>query len=400
MIKKIASSPAVQSARRFLTSQNYLVILALIAAVVAIRLPIDTLRIMTPTDNDYSSHIDFALNMFHGRPVPAFTLAHSLWQLFLIFLWLISRNRIDFWQSAILLQVLSSVAAALILYFWFGALKNRPNALLRAAAAVSLVIVTPVVLPGLLDGYYYFGYLGLANYHNPTVHVLRPMALIMFFYALSALETPRHSGWHIAFCFLVFAAGTFLKPSYTVSLGPVLVLFVLYRQFVQRCPVDWKLLVIGMGLPSVLFLAPQFVITYISGEPDGGIALMPLVAASMMSEHLGIKFLLSIVFPLAVLALNFRAMLRDRAMLLAWATFAWGASQFYLLIELGSRYTHGNFLWSAQIALFILFAATIRFLLEHPVERPRTLAGYLAYVQHVIAGIIYYIYCYTTPHYG
>ena len=400
IFKRFASSQAVLSARRFLGSENYIVIFTLIAVVAAIRWPIDYLRIMGTTDNDFTTHIYFALDMFHGRPVPAFTLAHSLWQLYLIFMWLISRNRIDFWQSAIMLQVVSSIASTLILYFWFGTLRTRPNAWIRWFWSVTLVIVTPIIAPSLLDGAYYYGYLGLANYHNPTVHVLRPLALVMFFYALSALSTPRHSWWHIAFCFLVFAAGTFLKPSYTVSLGPVLVLFVLYRQFVQRSPVDWKLLVIGMGLPSVLFLAPQYVITYINGEPDGGIAFMPMVAARMMSGYLPLKFLMSIFFPLAVLALNFRAMLRDRMMMLAWATFAWGAAQFYLLIELGSRYTHGNFLWSAQISLFILFAATIRYLLEHPLDRPRTLAGALTYAPHIFSGIAYYIFCYATPHYG
>lgn len=400
MIKRFASSAAVHTARLFLVSQNYLAIITMIAVVVAIRWPIDYFRMMSITDNDYTTHIYYALDIWEGRPVPAFTMAHSLWQLYLIFMWLISRNRLDFWQSAILLQVVSSVASTLILYFWFGTLRTRPSAWVRWFWSVTLVIVTPIIAPQLLDGAYYFGYLGLANYHNPTVHVLRPLALVMFFYALSALSTPRHSWWHISISFLVFAAGTFLKPSYTVSLGPVLVLFVLYRQFVQRCPVDWKLLIIGMGLPSVLFLAPQYVITYINGEPDGGIAFMPLAAARMMSGYLPIKFLMSIFFPLIVLALNFKRMIRDRAMMLAWGTFAWGAAQFYLLIELGSRYTHGNFLWSAQISLFILFAATIRYLLENPVERPRTITAYLTYAPHILSGIAYYIFCYTTPHYG
>src|SRR5574338_944284 len=207
-----ATQSFIQNVWSFLASPGFAAILVVIAVVVAVRLPVDYRRIMQVTDNVFSTHIYYGLNMLHGRAVPAFTLAHSFWQLGLIFMWWASRSRIDFWQSAIAFQVLSAVASALIVYFWFGKLPSRPSPWVRAFWAVSLVIVTPVIAPHLLDGAYYFGYIGLANYHNPTVHMLRPLALVMFFYALSALETPRHSGWHIAFSFLVFAAGTFLKP--------------------------------------------------------------------------------------------------------------------------------------------------------------------------------------------
>lgn len=394
-----------RSVRSFFTTRNILALVVIIVLVTVIRLPIDYRRMMTVTDNDYTTHIYYALDMLAGRPVPAFTLAHSFWQLFLIFMWWASRSRIDFWQSAIGLQVVSSIAATVILYIWFGTIKPQPAAWKRVAWAVTLVIVTPVIAPTLLDGAYYFGYIGLANYHNPTVHVLRPLALVMFFYALSALEHPRHSFWHILVCALVFAAGTFLKPSYTVSLGPVLVGVVLVQTLVRRQPVDWRLLVLGMGLPSVLFLAPQYVITYLQGEPDGGIALMPFAAARMLSGYLPLKFLMSIFFPLVVLLLNFRRVLQDRVLWLAWLVFAWGAAQFYLLIELGSRYTHANFVWGAQITLFVVFAATARFLLGREtvplrLQAWRALLLYAAYLLHIISGVSYYLFCYLTPHYG
>lgn len=65
-----------RSIRSFLAAQNYLVILVIILVVIAIRLPIDYKRIMTPTNQDYTTHIYYALDMLHHRPVPAYLLAH------------------------------------------------------------------------------------------------------------------------------------------------------------------------------------------------------------------------------------------------------------------------------------------------------------------------------------
>lgn len=402
----------MQRIRTFLTSQNYAAILLIILAVIAIRLPIDYKRMMEITDNDYTTHIYYALDMLAGREVPAFTLAHSLWQLGLIFVWWASRSRIDFWQSAISFQVLSAVAAALIVYFWYGSLPGRPSPWKRAFWAISLVIVAPIIAPGLLDGAYYFGYIGLANYHNPTVHVLRPFALLLFIIALRALHPPQKDGWLVAACALLMATATFLKPSYTVTMLPALGLMVLYWLY-RRRPVHWLLIIAGLGIPAVLLLSPQFIITYVKGEIDGGIAIMPFAAANMLSGYVALKFFMSIFFPLAVTALNFKRALRDPEMALAWLSFAAGAAEFYLFIELGSRFTHANFLWGAQITLFVLFAACGRFLLrlegearaETQVRSPRAAlrrlwAQYGLYLPHIASGIAYYIFCYVTPHYG
>ncbi len=395
---------AAQNLWAFLAAQHYPAILVMILVVIAIRLPVDYLRIMTPTDNDFSLHIYFALDMLGGRPVPAYTLAHSLWQMLLIGAWWLSRSRIDFYEGAIAFQVLSSVASALVLYFWYGLLPNRPSPWLRVFLAISLVLVAPVILPALLDGSHYFGYIGLANYHNPTVHMLRPFALLLFILAMEALARPRHSGWITVLAAGLMALATFLKPSYTVTLLPALGLLVLFWLY-RRRPVDWRLLILGLGLPAALVLAAQYWYTYASGEADSAIVWMPFAAAGSMSGYLALKFLLSILFPLAVALISFRSVRRDPAMGLAWLSFAAGAAQYYLLAESGSRLQHGNFLWGAQISLFVLFAACTRFLIGQNVgwkhwTRPASLSQSSFYLLHLAAGIAYYIYCLTSPHYS
>jgi hypothetical protein len=55
---------------------------------------------------------------------------------------------------------------------------------------------------------------------------------------------------------------------------------------------------------------------------------------------------------------------RDRVMVLAWATFVVGVSWGYLFAEAGGKMSAGDFLWSGQIAAFVLFAAAAAFLLR------------------------------------
>jgi hypothetical protein len=397
------SSPIFSTFRNFLASQNYPAIFVVVFLVVLIRLPIDFKRIMQAADGDFGNHIYFALDLLHGRPVAAFTLAHSFWQYLLIGVWWISRCRIDFWQSAIAFQVLSSLASALILYFWFGLIPGRPSGWIRAFWAVTLVIVTPIILPFLLDGKYYYGYIVLANYHNPTVHMLRPFALLMFIIALQVLDSPRHSVWLILFSAAVTAAATFLKPNYTLLLLPALGGMVAYGM-AKRQSIDWRLLVFGLGLPAVLTLGAQYLITYVNGEPGDKIALLPFVVVSLTSDFVLLKFILSILFPLAIAILYWKWARQDREMIFAWAGFGIGALQYYLLAETGDRLAHGNFSWGLQIGLFILFVVSIRFLLKQQYSfrrlvSPSTWLQYAFYTPHVLAGLLYYFYCFTTPHY-
>jgi hypothetical protein len=87
------------------------------------------------------------------------------------------------------------------------------------------------------------------------------------------------------------------------------------------------------------------------------------------------RVVLSAVFPLTVAAVFARAARRDAVLVLAWAGFAAGLALASLLAESGNRATHGNLLWSAQVMLFLLFAASARFVLRQAgAPRPRNAA--------------------------
>ncbi len=381
-----------------LARQNWPVILIITAVVVLISAPVYTYRIMSPTDNDYGTHIQFALDMLKRQPVPSYTLAHPVIQILLIGILWITRGKVGLWAGLILVQVIAQVATALLLYFWFGRLAGAWGDARRAFWAVTLTIVAPVMALLPLDGNYYFGYIGLASYHNPTVHLLRPFALASFILAIRSLEAVRSPLWMVVVSALIIVISALIKPNYALCILPALALLA----WLRKTPVDWRMLLAGFAVPACLVLAVQGFVTYSDG---GSVIFQPFSVEAEYSAYLPVKFFLSILFPLCLAVFYLPEMRRQPEMLLAWAAFAAGALQMYLLAENGSRLEHGNFRWSAQIGLFLLFAATARFALRctpgFGKERlkQRLLVG-LAYLPHVTAGVIYYVHAITSKGYG
>ena len=88
--------------------------------------------------------------------------------------------------------------------------------------------------------------------------------------------------------------------------------------------------------------------------------LAPLYVIGLRSPTdlvtLGWHLAASVLFPLAAVAC-FRSVRADRRVQLGWATFLIGAAIAYLLAE-STQADHGAFLWSGQLAAFVLFAAS------------------------------------------
>ena len=186
---------------------------------------------------------------------------------------------------------------------------------LRAAAAVTLTFVAPVMLLAPVDRLYYLGYVGLANYHNSTIHLLQPVALLSFIYAIDAIEG-RWNGWKsVALAALWMTLSAWIKPNYAISILPALALAGGIR-WLQRRRLDWKMLVWGLVAPGIVMVAIQYLMTYQFGNAGESVILAPLVVMSHFSGWLLAKFVLSCLFPLAVVGIAWRSLLSDSSLLL------------------------------------------------------------------------------------
>jgi hypothetical protein len=102
----------------------------------------------------------------------------------------------------------------------------------------------------------------------------------------------------------------------------------------------------------------------------------------------------SLAFPIGVTLLWPRAVWGDPGMRIAWAGMIVGLLISYLLAEEGDRLYDGNFLWTGQMAVFVLFVAAAAFLTHRVTTRglragtvARGLAVSAVLLLHVESGI-------------
>ncbi|MBI5297343.1 MAG: hypothetical protein HY869_17835 [Chloroflexi bacterium] len=344
--------------------------------------------------SDYYQHLRWAKALQQHGPdgIPAFVQAHSAWERLLVFL-----NQtlgLSFEGAGFVATVAFAELTLLVLvcWYWTALAKGHVPAWKVMLAALGVGMAAPVSLLWPLDGLLYLGYIGMNVYHSPTMFLLKPLAILQFMYALCCFsEEHRPYLWQVAATALLSALGTFIKPSLAICILPALVFYAAYRLW-RKAYVHTLALFFGVGLPTALVLAWQFGVTYYANEA-GGIGLLPFGVMGAFSNYLGLKFLLSILFPLSVSILFFKQARGDVRLVLGWLVFLFGAVFTYFFAE-NERLLEGNFIWSGQITLLLLFAVSTLFYLEVPkrTQFERRFPA-LLWALHIVSGVVYYVVC-------
>jgi len=362
------------------------------------------MKMTTTSAGDYLAHKEFADRML---ATGSLNTPHFLLHLVMNCVRQLFRISLD--AATITSLLLAYVATALVIGHKL--LKEADRPYLSSYLCIALLVAAPIQLATFLDGHLYFGYIQSNVYHNPTIIMLKPLALFSFFYAARAISGNRQATNEFASllaCGLITVAAALTKPSLTICILPALVIYGFIR-VMQHQPFDWKLLLFGFITPALLILAFQYWMTYSESQTAGvspeksSIIFAPLAVMQVYSPSwLQIKLLLSILFPLTVLLTHLKTITKDHRLLFAWLLFFVGASYSYLLAESGPRFRHGNFGWSGQITLFILFVQSAIFLVHSQQtmsegSRIRTYCCHAVLFLHVVAGAVFYWTEYFSP---
>jgi len=264
--------------------------------------------------------------------------------------------------------------------------------------SVCVVIAAPVALLVVLDGHMYLGYIGISTYHNPTMTLLKPLALVHFIMTVKMMGSRQANAIHVIGLFIVSILVALAKPNYTLVMLPVVLIYVAYI-CLTRHRANAAAMVLSVVAPSIAVLACQFLLFF----SDNKIQFAPFVVPAALSSMLFPKFILSMAFPLSVSLLYPKKVMNDMYMKAAWAIFMFGIAQMYLFAESGKRMFHGNFFWSGQIALFILFVATTRFIIREQIIHNklavkqarkcidlRLLFSWIIFTSHAIFGVLWF----------
>ena len=322
-------------------------------------------------EDDYRSHLVAVDNLVRGQPFGEFVrqIPHFLFHLLVLSVYR-TLAVTPLTNAAAGVALFGYLAGTAAIYGLFSALAGRATSyrtgLLYATLSLSLMLVMPI---NLLTPYNrYLGYLIPHAYHNPTMVVLKPLALALFYLAarcfdVRALRSPTA---YTAGTGVVTLACTLAKPSYVIALAPALMLAAAHA-LRRGAALHLRPLVYGILLPIAVVVALQMI--SLSDRP--GVVIAPLGVfyewARILNPHtttnLPLKFVLSILFPLLVYLVGLREARGTPYLNLAWLTFGFGAAYTYLVAEPGAYMALGNFTWSGQISVFVLFVASAVFLL-------------------------------------
>jgi hypothetical protein len=370
---------------------------------------------------DISQHARWAAQMWESRLL---LMPHFLYHLIVIliqpFVSFIIQTSVPSYANhsyelaGTVVVILSHILLASVLYIFLRSSLDQPgraSALCRVSLTLGLMLVWPITLFAIFDQHLYFGYIGVNTYHSPTQILLKPLALLLFLCVVSVFTSERNSKWSwsaLALLASLVIVSTLAKPVYIICLLPGLGLYTLYAVFTKQT-IRWHLLIGGIWIPGLVVLAWQYLFTYIFDPLTAGdsrIIFEPFAFYKIhnTTDFIIFKIALSILFPLSVVVFYFRQVLAHTALKLAWSVASIGIFYSYFLAEDGPRYASGNFLWSGQITVFILFVISLLFLIDQNREvfdrwlvqkqRPQwkgpLLICLLMFGLHVANGILWY----------
>ena len=264
-----------------------------------------------------------------------------------------------------------------------------------AALTLALMLLGPITVLTWARHQLYLGYITPVVFHNPTVALVKPLALAWFWSVARA--RPGGKNWLVAA--LLTVAATLAKPSFTVAFLPALAVWRVLAWRSERA-VDVRAAVASLVTGGVV-VAVQAWLRRGSGDASL-LVIAPLEVMGFYSPRWEMPFLfvLSVAFPLAA-AFALRSLARrDGPLQLAWLTFAVAAGYGYVLAEADPNTGSGNWLWSGQVALFVLLAETLLFLrgrVEQASPWARRLV-WLAFGLQLACGLLWYTAEVVQPH--
>jgi hypothetical protein len=321
---------------------------------------------------------------------------------------------ISWLQANFVVQMAARVGLAAIILTLFRRSLGGSNRPARVAAGIAMTMAvmaaSAVSFPSWPRGNYYLGYLVPNIYVSQTFVVLQPLAALTFVEAVRVFfgAAGRRTGGQLLTMGALALVSTLAKPSFVMVLLPsvAVLLVATFKGDVLRSR-RVVLAFVALVVPALAGMLWIYLSTYLAVQglhvsEGSGVRIAPFevmgyfegLFTSRVGLWLGGKFLLSLLFPAAVALAYRRRVGGDPRCRLAWLQFAFGAIFVYFFAE-APAFQAGNFVWSGDIAIFILFLVSALVLVEETMARPIALdrrarltaaACYGTLLLHVAAG--------------
>lgn len=207
----------------------------------------------------------------------------------------------------------------------------------------TLIFASTIYIP-FVSKYFLIGTGSPSIWHNPTLIMVKPFAIIITYLTAKYLESDMPISKGIAIGILLLIS-SFFKPCFSEVFIPALTVygFIFYPRtlhYVSR----WFLVI----FPTTLLLVIQLLLWRHVGAR---IAFAPGLVIGLFTDHYLLAFLRTCAFPLAILV--FRRPFKNKALMLSWVFTVLAYLQFLLLAEM-PMYMHGNFGWGFNVGLSLI----------------------------------------------
>jgi hypothetical protein len=291
----------------------------------------------------------------------------------------------------IITMVGSVLATILILHAYLHQKYKEANPYLIDFVAISLVIVSMLIIPRMGRDYLYLG-IGTPNpWHNPTYLFCRPFSLIAFIALLMSYDKFKANASYARELVLLAVAAAlsmWAKPSFMMSFLPALACLFLYKLIKKEVSLRYSIMA---GLALLPSLVPLFIINQSVYQGEQATNKVVIIFGEVWyayTDNFPLSILMGMAFPLYMLIVNYKTL--STGFMLAFINYIIATLIYFFLAEDGDRMYHGNFGWTYFFAMFFMFLmASEALFFKSKLHTAAKALGWLLFGCHLLSGVYY-----------
>ena len=227
-------------------------------------------------------------------------------------------------------------------------------------AALLLNLFMPCYIRGLADGRY-IGMHTSSIWHNSTYLMMKWIGLwvLLVYIRLEKNIKNKLTAENFLYFVLVLTLATAAKPNFFLAVAPVMFVFLVMDIVNKRAPIGRLLILASSVIPSFAVMYLQSSALYSVNAGDNHISIAPGRAMSIHTGYLIPVCVLSIAFPLMVLAFHIKELKTNKVLLFSWLSAAFGFAEYFLFSEEGARNMDANFSWGYAFTIILIFGVSL-----------------------------------------
>ena len=191
-------------------------------------------------------------------------------------------------------------------------------------------------------------------WHNVTLLTVKPLALLSVYFTIKFFNTNKL--YYFTMAMVVTIVSIFAKPSFIIVFLPSLVVYMLAKKYFSRRQLKYAALII---LISVAILAYQYTHEFGKGNDGGSIIFDFLGVWSIYTPSVPVSIAMALGLPFFITLFNYQSVKKNDYIKFTWLLVLFSLIIFSCFAEGGKRFVDGNFSWSWQLSLSLIYVFTI-----------------------------------------